>query len=477
MPIFELKDKQRSTFEKSRIKHLVLRKLDFTLLPILCIIYLLSYLDRSNIANARLAGIEEDTHLTNIQYQWSLSIFFIGYILCEVPSNLILRRWRASKWIAIIMLAWGIVAVCMAAIKSFVGLIICRFLLGVFEAGLFPGIIYYMSLWYKRKEQAVRLGLFWSFSSLAGLFSGLIAYGIMQIKSPLSHWQLIFIIEGVPTILLAVFCWIFLPDSPEQCRFLNEEERSFEINRLAKDAGAAGDRSFSWAQVLSVFKDWKTYVYMVIYITGSVALQSITLFLPSIISGMGKWDDIKTQLMTIPPYCVAFITTILLSFSSDHFVERSLHMVFINVISMCGFLILIFVNRQQVFILYFGAILVTAGVYANVLLKIVWFNNNFAGLTRRAVAGAAIVSFGTIGGVISSQIYPSSTKPKYYMGNAISLSCVGIQAILAILLRLVFMYENRRRSHLNDEQKIKEIQYYGGVELAGDHHPDFRYTL
>ncbi|CAF1655418.1 unnamed protein product, partial [Didymodactylos carnosus] len=167
------------------------------------------------------------------------------------------------------------------------------------------------------KEQAVRLGFFWSFSSLAGAFGGLIAFGIAQIKGPLAEWQMIFIIEGTPTILLAIFCWLFLPDSPERCHFLDEKQRSYEIKRLAQDAGAANDHSFTWAQVRSVFKDWKTYAYMLIYITGTIALQGVTLFLPTIIAGMGQWNTVKTQLMTVPPYAVAFVTTILLSFSSD----------------------------------------------------------------------------------------------------------------------------------------------------------------
>ncbi|CAF1566297.1 unnamed protein product, partial [Didymodactylos carnosus] len=172
----------------------------------------------------------------------------------------------------------GIVAVCMAAIQNFIELFICRCLLGISETGLFPGIVYYIPLWYIS-------------------------------------------IEGAPTVLLADCCCFFLPDSPEHCHFLNEEQRSFEINRLAKDAGVANDHSFSWLQVLSVFKDWKTYAYMVIYIGGTISLQGVTLFLPTIISGMGQWNNVKAQLLTVPSYVSAFFGTIILSFSSDQYVS------------------------------------------------------------------------------------------------------------------------------------------------------------
>ncbi|CAF4973432.1 unnamed protein product, partial [Rotaria sp. Silwood1] len=182
-----------SNYNNSQQNHILIRELDLYLLPLISVIYLLAYLDRSNIANAKLGGLEHDTHLTPQEYRWTLSIFFIGYVIFEVPSNIILRRWRPSIWIALIVLLTGTVAVSMAAVRNFSTLLLCRFLLGSFEAGLFPGIIYYTSLWYRRREQAIRLGFFWSFSALAGAFGGLFAYAIAQIKLPkLAEWQLIF---------------------------------------------------------------------------------------------------------------------------------------------------------------------------------------------------------------------------------------------------------------------------------------------
>ncbi|CAF1391416.1 unnamed protein product [Adineta ricciae] len=463
---------------KLKERQALIHKLDLRLLPILSIIYLLSYLDRSNIANAKIGGLEHDIHLTSIQYQWSLSIFFFGYVLFEIPSNIILRRWRPSRWIALIMFSWGTIAVCMAAVSNFIGLLVCRFLLGAFEAGLFPGVIYFMSLWYPRKMQAIRLGFFWSFSALAGAFGGLIAYGIGQIKSSkIAHWQLIFIIEGFPTILMSICCYFFLPDSPERARFLTVEQRQLEIEILAEDSGASHSHSFSWSQVKSVYTDWKTYVYAIIYITGTTALQGVTLFLPSIIVGLGKWTPVQSQLMTLPPYAVAFVVTLSLSRSSDYFVERSFHLVFTNLLSIGGFLILMFVERNRYSMLYFGVILLTAGVYANVSLKIAWFNNNFASLTRRAVASATIVSIGTIGGAVAGQIYQEKQKPQYFLGNSISLGCIVVQTILVLSLRFIFIYENRRRGRFTKEQIERQIQRYGGNDLIGDRHPDFRYTL
>ncbi|CAF3727410.1 unnamed protein product [Rotaria sp. Silwood1] len=467
-----------SNYNNSQQNHILIRELDLYLLPLISVIYLLAYLDRSNIANAKLGGLEHDTHLTPQEYRWTLSIFFIGYVIFEVPSNIILRRWRPSIWIALIVLLTGTVAVSMAAVRNFSTLLLCRFLLGSFEAGLFPGIIYYTSLWYRRREQAIRLGFFWSFSALAGAFGGLFAYAIAQIKLPkLAEWQLIFIIEGIPTIIVAILCWFYLPDSPEQARFLTDKQRQLEIDRLIEDAGASHHDSFSWSQVLSVFTDWKTYIYAMIYICGTTSLQCITLILPTLIYEMGQWTSMETQLMTIPPYFVAFIFILLVSYSSDYFVERSYHLVFTNLLTIYGLLLLMFIDQQHVYILYAGVILVTSGLYSNVSIRVAWINNNFASLTRRAVASAFIISIAAIGGLVAGQIYQAQQKPRYFIGNTIALIFIVLQTILVIILRLMFLYINRQRSQMNTEQINQQIKRYGGNELVGDRHPEFRYAL
>ncbi|KAI8646735.1 major facilitator superfamily domain-containing protein [Parasitella parasitica] len=462
--------------EDSKLNHVLLRKLDRRLLPVLCVLYLLSYIDRSNIGNAKLGGLEIDLHMSTSQYQWSLSIFYISYVFFELPSNIIMRRWRPSHWLGILMFLWGVVATAMAASSSFASLAVCRFLLGVFEAGFFPGVIYFMSLWYTRKEYGRRIGFFWSFGSLAGAFGGLIAFGISQIKNDkLATWQWLFIIEGIPSVILAGFSAWYLPNKPETAKFLTEEEREHVVNRLALDAGASNDHSWSWAQAASVFTDWKTYFYMLIYVTGTSALQGVTLFLPSIVADMGTWSKPVAQALTVPPYLLAFFATLGISWSSDKYFERAYHLVGLNMIALLGFLLLMFLPSENIAGNYIGACLVTIAVYANVAVKVAWFNNNYGGLTRRAVASAAIVSVGNIGGAIGGQIYYD--PPHYFAGNAIAFSCMGAQTVLVIILRILLARENKRRTKLSQEQRELEIHKYGGMDLVGDRHYSFKYVL
>ncbi|KAI9483789.1 MAG: major facilitator superfamily domain-containing protein [Benjaminiella poitrasii] len=461
-----------ATDENEKIKKLVW-KLDKKLLPLLCTLYLLSFLDRSNIGNARLGGLEKDLNMSNREYQWTLSVFYFSYVLFDLPSNIIMRRWQASFWLAILMFFWGIVATAMAACNSFATLIVCRVLLGVFEAGFFPGVIYFMSLWYTRQEYGRRIGFFWSFSSLAGAVGGLIAFGISQIHTTaLSTWQLLFIIEGSPTILLGLFSAWYLPNTPETAtKFLTLQERDLIIERLAQDAGGSHNHAWSWKQVVSVFTDWKTYFYMVIYLANTVALQGVTLFLPSIVATMGDWSKPTAQALTAPPYILAFIAILFTSWSSDRYFERAYHMVGLNIIGIAGFLMLILMS--SVTGRYVAACLVTISVYANVGVKVAWFNNNYGGLTRRAVASAAIVSFGTIGGAIGGQIYYD--PPHYVGGNIIALSFIALQTCLVLLLRFLLKRENERKQEIIDSEQ--EMERYGGPDLIGDRHYDFKYVL
>ncbi|KAG1138737.1 hypothetical protein G6F37_011395 [Rhizopus arrhizus] len=342
----EYASKERDAFTSKLVG-----KLDRRILPLLCVLYLLSYIDRSNIGNAKLDGLEKDLDLTKSQYQWSLSIFYFSYVLFDLPSNIIMRRWRPSFWLGILMFFWGTVATAMAASKNFASIASFRFLIGLFEAGK------------------------------------------------------LFIIEGIPTIILALFTAWYLPNSPETARFLSKEEREFAASRLVDDAGASHNHSWSWSQVISVFTDWKTYIYMAIYITGTSALQGVTLFLPSIVAGLGTWSAPAAQALTTPPYFLAFLVTVLVGWSSDRYFERAYHMMATNALGLFGFVLLILLPPTNVTGNYIAACIVTVGVYANVAVKVAWFNNNYGGLTRRAVASAAIVSVGTIGGAIGGQIY------------------------------------------------------------------------
>jgi hypothetical protein len=193
-------------FDAARTKKL-LRKTDKVLLPFLALLYLLSFLDRTNIGNARLANLEEDLHMEGLDYNIAVAVFFPFYVAAEIPSNMAMKRWRPSIWIPSIMVAWGIMTVMLGVVKNFGGLLAVRCLLGLAEGGLFPGVTYYITMWYKRHECGLRMAIFFSAATAAGAFGGLLAYGIMRMDgiAGLGGWAWIFILEGLATFIIGRF--------------------------------------------------------------------------------------------------------------------------------------------------------------------------------------------------------------------------------------------------------------------------------
>lgn len=184
---------------------------------------------RNNYASARLAGLEEDLGLTLQQYQTGLSILFVGYILGQIPSNLMLNYFgRPSYYLGFFTIAWGVVSALSCLAQNFAGIVACRFFLGIVEAPFFPGVLFYLSKWYTKKEMNLRMSIFYSGALIAGAFGNLIAAGILQGmegKMGLSAWRWLYIIEGAVTVVMGIVVCLFLPDFPQTWRKLSPEEK------------------------------------------------------------------------------------------------------------------------------------------------------------------------------------------------------------------------------------------------------------
>ena len=259
----------------------LLRKLDRTLLPAVTVLYLLSFLDRSNVANARLDGLVTDLHMSGDQYLTGLTLYFIGYVLFEIPCNIILKRTSPKLWLPTLTLVWGVVATLKVITQNLARFYVVRFMLGVAESGLFPGVVYYLSMWYKRNERQYRVALFFSAASLAGAFGGILAYGIGFMKGVggLNGWRWIFIIEGLLTVVVSFAGYYFICNYPDTAPFLSDNERSCIHARLKADSDATQNEAFTWANVRSALADPKCWLYGFAFHTMSLPLYTLSLFL------------------------------------------------------------------------------------------------------------------------------------------------------------------------------------------------------
>ncbi|MCJ1392533.1 hypothetical protein MMC18_005401 [Xylographa bjoerkii] len=236
----------------------ITRKFDTHVVPWLFGLWLLAFIDRSNIGNAKIDGLTTDLKLGGDTFNIALALFYVPYILVDIPSNWFLKAVGAGYYLPGLIIGWGIIGMCMGFVKSFAGLVVCRCLLGFFEGGLLGGMILYLSMFYRRHQLIFRMGLFYCAAPLSGAFGGLLATGLAEIShGGLNGWPWIFIVEGIITILFGVLTIFFLPDTPATSKFLTEEEREGALRRLKLDghgATAVSDvahESFSWQWVRS----------------------------------------------------------------------------------------------------------------------------------------------------------------------------------------------------------------------------------
>ncbi|PON22746.1 major facilitator superfamily transporter [Trichoderma gamsii] len=403
----------------------VLRKMDMRLIPMLAALYLLSFLDRGNIGNAKIEGLQEDLNMTPGQYNWCLTVFFFTYAAFEVPSNLLLKKLRPSRWLPLIMVCWGIVMTLMGLVQSFQGLVVARLFLGVTEAGLFPGVAYYLTLWYCRHEIQFRQALFFSAASVAGAFSGLLAFGISKMDGVggLAGWRWIFILEGIATVLVAASAFFLLFDFPETASFLTEEERAFVIHRLkyqgqvqlladgtANQAQVAQAEEFQWKYVWQAFTDWQIWVNIFVYWSIVCPLYGISLFLPSIIKSL-HYTSSTAQLMTVPIYVVAAILAVITAWFSDRVGKRSPFIIGFLFMMILGYGMCIGSSNPKV--VYGGIFLVACAIYPSFPGNITWLCNNLSGSYKRSAGMAIQIGVGNLGG----PWHPTSTVKSITLGT------------------------------------------------------------
>ncbi|KAK0736553.1 major facilitator superfamily domain-containing protein [Apiosordaria backusii] len=464
----------------------ILRKMDMRLIPMLALLYLLSFLDRGNIGNAKIEGLQEDLGLTDDQYNWCLTAFFFTYAAFEVPSNLMLKKVRPSIWLPAIMVAWGVVMTLMGIVHNFTGLLTARIFLGVAEAGLFPGVAYYLTNWYKREEMQLRQAMFFSAASIAGAFSGLLAFAIGKMSGVggLHGWQWIFILEGIATVLVAIWAFFTLHDFPDTATFLTEEERAFVVFRLKYQGQSKRNESevsrsmvaqaddFKWKYVKQAFLDWQIWVNIFVYWGIVCPLYGISLFLPTIIRTLG-YQSSTAQLMTVPIYITAAILAVIVAYFSDRVGRRSPFIIVPLLIMVVGFTMCIASGNPRV--VYGGVFIAACAIYPAFPGVISWLSNNLAGSLKRSVGMAVQIGVGNLGGAMASNFYRAKDAPRYQLGHGLELGFIGAGIVASLTLLVGYSSANKRR-----ERKIEEgaLSQYTPEELSekGDKAITFRYV-
>ncbi|TBU42195.1 MFS general substrate transporter [Dichomitus squalens] len=464
---------ERSPIAKDEEKRLV-RKLDRRIMPMLCILYLLSALDRANLGNARLQGLPRDVlhgDPTGALFDWANSAFYFSYVFFLVPVLILSKLCPPRMWLGCMMIGLGLSSTLMASAFNFPGLIVARLALGFFEAGFSPSFPVYLSLFYTREEFGFRTASWFMFSAVAGAFGGLIAFGIQHIHAAIASWRLLFIVEGVPSILLGILAFKILPDRPEETSLLTEREREIAVDRMNRGGSADVGRVLQKKHIAIAFRDWKLYAGGVTYFAANCALSSIQGFLPTIIASFG-FTDAVAQILTVPPYMVAALVLCVTTYASDRLQRRGVFLAGTNAVAGIGYILLL-VFPSNVGARYFATFCTVAGTYTNIGLILTWFSHNLGSETKQAAGIPLYMSIGQCGSILGSHLFPSPEAPRYIKGFAVTCGLQFLSVAVALVLATYYVWENRRRDQIYGKPVPDAVV---DVSELADEAPDFRYT-
>jgi MFS family permease len=384
--------------------------------------YLINYLDRVNLGNARTLNndipadnIVNELNLTGNRYNIAVAVFFVPYVFFEAPSNFAMKYFSPSVWIGRIMISWGIITICTAAVFNFEGLLAIRFFLGIAEAGFFPGVVMYLCYWYKPSERATRLAIFAGSVAVAGAFSGLIASGISFLngKANLAGWQWLFILTGIPAVLFGIVVWIWMPDYPSDAKFLTGEERVFAVARMGPFAPNKEDKVFDLKVAKQTLFDPMFWLYAISYFLMVNSLNSFSYFAPTIVANLG-FSGYTAQLLTVPPNVFGLIIIIGNAMHSDYSKERIGHALAGLTLVGTGYLLLALLTN---WIGRYVAVFMIACTNAAVMPFLAHRTATVSGSTATALATGVTIAISNTGGISAPFLFPKADGPQYAMGN------------------------------------------------------------
>ncbi|KAL0956452.1 hypothetical protein HGRIS_002600 [Hohenbuehelia grisea] len=451
-------NKQASEFERKTI-----RQVDWRMLPLLALLYAVALIDRTNTGIARVAGMGAALKLSvGERYSIISCIYFVPYTLLQLPGNLVLRWVGAREWVTFLVISWGAVELGMGFAQNWHVLALCRALLGVFESGFFPAMVFIITTWYRRFEVQKRLAIFYLFSIFIGGFSSIFAYVLTLLKGRggLQGWQWIFIIEGIITIALGIIGWFFIVDFPDKNRFLTKEQTELILARVEADRGDSVPDEVTFRKVVKHLCDWTIWANGLMFMCTAMPSYAVGYFITIILSGMG-WGITDSLLLTAPPYVFAAIITYIFAHYSDSTGMRAPFIVAQALLTMLGCLLTLYVSQDGV--RYFGLFLTCGGAAASVPGVLAYGSNNVREHSKRAVSTAVTVAMGGIGGIFATTVFREQDAPMYLPGMWATIGCQLFMIALVGCTTFTFMKRNKERR----EGKVETLE---GAS-------DFYYTL
>ncbi|KAF2436073.1 putative MFS allantoate transporter [Tothia fuscella] len=444
----------------------LLRRIDLHLMPLLCLVYGLNYLDKTTLSYASVMGIsksqaEGGIGLKGDQYNWLGSMFYFRYLAWEYPTNRLLQRLPLGKYSAFNVVMWGLVLCCFAAVTNFSGAIAIRFFLGVFEAAVTPGLALFTSQWYTRSEQGSRVGIWFSFNGFAQIFGGLVAYGIDRGTavhgSVIEPWKIIFLITGLITM---------------NCRWLSKHDRLLCIERIRSNQQGVGNRHWKWYQMKEALLDPVAWAFCFYALVADIPNGGISNFFSLLIKSFG-YTPTQFLLYGIPGGAVEIVALIASGILGDKLKNRILVSCIGLIIAMIGMIMIIAIPSSHPSGRLAGYYLTQASPTPFVaLLSLI--STNVAGYTKKTTIAALYLISYCVGNIIGPQTFRG---PDYVPAEITIVVCWG-----ACLVDLVFIWwycrrQNGKKAEVRARDGYTKLENQEWLDLTDQENPEFTYTL
>ncbi|KZF24812.1 putative MFS allantoate transporter [Xylona heveae TC161] len=457
----------------------LLRKIDLYIMPLICIVYFLQYLDKIAISYASVMGLRQSAHLHGNQFNWVSSIFFFGQLAFEFPTIRLMQAFPLARYVAVNVIIWGGLLSCMAACKSFASLMVCRALLGCAEAAIVPAWVVFTSQWYRKEEQAFRVGIWFSMCGFAQMFGGYIAYGIAihlgrDPHAALRGWQVIFLVLGLLTAVIGIIFFFILPNSPLSAGFLSPAEKRLHAERLRENEQGIGSNIFKRAQVYEALKDPNTWLYSFWVFAANIPNSIATSFGNILVTGMG-YTSTESLLLVTPLGAYEVVALIGLTYLSMRTNQRLLWCMIGHVPSFVGAILMATTNKAPALVGYY----LSGGIPIGWTTILGLTSTNIAGSTKKITVACIQTIAYTVGNIISPQTFQAKDGPRYLPAK---ISIVILYFLITVdlgLIRWLAVRENRKRDlrkqELGDAYTVEENHEF--LDLTDRENPEFRYVL
>ncbi|KAH8830706.1 MFS general substrate transporter [Flagelloscypha sp. PMI_526] len=455
-------------------------------LVVMVVTYFAQTLDKGTINFASIMGIIKDTGLHGQQYSWLTTCLYIVILCWEFPTNRLIQRFPIGKYLAFNIMAWGAVLASTAACKNFAGLATVRTLLGFFECVCQPAFVFMSTMWYKREEQALVIGSFYSMNGFQQCVGGLIGYGISRIHGgPIKNWQVLFLLLGCLTVVWGAFVAWWLPDSPMRAKCWSERDRILIAERVRKNETGIQNREFKTYQMWEALRDPIVWLVTLISFTNALPTGGLGAFSNLIIVAFG-YTQLQTYLLAIAQGAIIMSFLFSAAYLSKHVNQRLIFAFLYTLPNIIGTIVFLTVpTNAHTKVGLLIAFYLTQGFGAVAVLNLSVMSGNIAGRSKQVTATSMTFIAWAVGNAIGPQVFRDNDKPRYIKAFIAHIIVYGIQVSAIIVLRLHLMHRNilKRRAQAKEETKAtgeaanEHLEHKNAfADLTDRENPDFRYV-